>query len=84
MTRREKLLKRFLSKPKDFTWSELVALLSMLGFEEEKVGKTGGSRRRFISNSGVVISLHQPHPQNNLKMYQIEQITEILKQEGLI
>jgi HicA toxin of bacterial toxin-antitoxin, len=84
MTRKEKLLKRFLSKPKDFTWEELVTLLSSLGFLEEKAGKTGGSRRRFVNETGVVISLHEPHPQNILKMYQIEQVRDILEQEGLI
>ena len=84
MTRKEKLLRRFLSKPKDFTWEELVTLLSSLGFLEEKAGKTGGSRRRFGSETGVIISLHKPHPQNILKMYQMEQVREILEQEGMI
>ena len=46
MTRIEKLIKRFLSKPRDFTWSELKRLLAGLDFEEVKTGKTGGSRRR--------------------------------------
>jgi hypothetical protein len=32
MARRGKLLLRFLSKPKDFTWQELVALLEGLGY----------------------------------------------------
>jgi cyclopropane fatty-acyl-phospholipid synthase-like methyltransferase len=49
MSRREKLIKRFLSCPKDFTWEELKALLSGFGFEEISFGKTGGSRRRFIN-----------------------------------
>ncbi len=36
MTRQEKLIKRLLSKPKDFTWNELTKLLSGFGFEEER------------------------------------------------
>lgn len=84
MTRKDKLIRRLLSKPKDFTWDELKTLLAGLEFEEVKVGKTGGSRRRFVNSSGVVISLHEPHPHNTLKRYQIEQVIESLKQEGLI
>lgn len=84
MTRKDKLLKRFLAKPKDFNWDELVTLLSGIGFEEVSTGKTGGSRRRFINKEGIVISLHQPHPRNILKRYQIEQIIDILRQEGYL
>jgi len=82
MTRKEKLLKRLQSKPKDFTWDELVTLLKWLGFVEETTGKTGGSRRRFINQQGVVISLHKPHPKQILKQYQVDQIVEILTEEG--
>lgn len=84
MTRREKLIKRFLSIPKDFTWEELVTLLSGFGFEEVTRGKSGGSRRRFLNDGGVIITLHEPHPQNILKRYQIEQIIEILQGEELL
>ena len=84
MTRKEKLLKRLLNKPKDFTWDELTSLLSSLGFDESKTGKTGGSRRRFVNLEGVVIALHKPHSRNVLKLYQIEQVINILSQEGLL
>lgn len=84
MSRREKIIKRLLSKPKDFTWNELTALLTLLGFDAIKTGKTGGSRRRFINSAGTVITLHKPHPQNTLKSYQLEQVIEILQQEGLL
>ncbi len=84
MTRKEKLIKRFLSRPKDFTWEELVSLLSGLGFEEVSTGKTGGSRRRFFNEEGVIITLHKPHPKNVLRRYQIEQIIQILQEEELL
>lgn len=84
MTRKDKLIKRLLSKPKDFTWNELTALLTRLGFEEVKTGKTSGSRRRFVKADRIIISLHKPHPHNTLKQYQLEQIIETLKQEGLL
>ena len=84
MTRKEKLIQRLKSKPKDFTWNDLTSLLTALGFTEVKTGKTGGSRRRFVNSDNVVISLHKPHPGNILKRYQIEQIIEILSGEELI
>jgi predicted RNA binding protein YcfA (HicA-like mRNA interferase family) len=84
MTRKQKLLKRLLTKPKDFSWDELVTLLLWLGFEEASTGKTGGSRRRFMNKDEIVISLHTPHPGNILKSYQIEQIIDILRQEGYL
>ncbi len=84
MTRKEKLIQRLKSKPKDFTWNELTSLLIGLGFTEIKTGKTGGSRRRFVNAESVVITLHKPHPGNILKRYQIEQIIEILSGEELI
>lgn len=84
MSRREKLIQRFLSCPKDFTWEELITLLVGLGFEPVSTRKTGGSRRRFVNDSGVIISLYKPHPQNILKRYQLEQIRDLLHLEGLL
>ena len=84
MTKIDKLRKRFLSKPKDFTWDELKTLLTCLGFEEFNSGKTSGSRVRFIhSNIGDII-LHKPHPNPELKSYQLKQIIIQLKKEGLL
>jgi hypothetical protein len=84
MTRKEKLIKRLKNKPKDFTWDELTSLLNGLDFIEIKTGKTSGSRRRFINGDDVVITLHKPHPGSIIKKYQLEQVIEILSQEGLI
>ncbi len=84
MSRKEKLIKRFLRRPKDFSWEELSSLLTVLGFEEVNTGKTRGSRRRFINEAGVILTLHKPHPHNILKRYQIEQIIEILQGENLL
>lgn len=84
MTKKEKLLKRLLSEPSDFTWQELTTLLNYLGFEEVKTGKTGGSRRRFVNAENIIINLHKPHPSNILKKYQIKQIIEILSEEEII
>ena len=85
MTRKDKLTARLLQHPRDFTWDELVRLLSSLGFESVKGGKTSGSRQRFIHQvSGVVISLHRPHPHKEFKNYQLAQVIETLQEEGLL
>lgn len=85
MTRKDKLIERLQQRPRNFTWDELVRLLLSLGFEQVKGGKTGGSRQRFVQvSSGVVISLHRPHPHKELKGYQIDQIIETLQTEGFL
>lgn len=84
MTRREKLISRFYRKPTDFTWEELVSMLSAFGFEQSVGGKTGGSRRRFIHPNGTMINLHEPHPKKVLKRYQIELVLEVLENERFL
>ncbi|MEX2536436.1 MAG: type II toxin-antitoxin system HicA family toxin [Trueperaceae bacterium] len=84
MSRKEKLIERLRSQPKDFSWNDLVRLLRALGYEEVKRGKTGGSRRRFSHNTAAIISLHKPHPGNELKTYQVELVLKTLTQEGLV
>lgn len=84
MTKINKLRTRFLSKPKDFTWSELKVLLTGLGFEEFNSGKTSGSRVRFIHENYSDIILHKPHPNPELKSYQLKQLIIQLKKEGIL
>jgi hypothetical protein len=84
MTKRDKLLNKFLSKPKDFTWQELIRFLGGFGYELVATGKTGGSRARFVHPDYPPITLHKPHPRPILKQYQVEAIIGLLKQEGLL
>jgi hypothetical protein len=84
VSRQEKLLKRFLAKPKDFTWSELKTLLGSFGYQDASSGKTGGSRRRFTHTTRGPIILHKPHPDETLKAYQVRQIIIFLRVERLI
>jgi hypothetical protein len=84
MSKNKKLLKRLKSRPVDFTWDELTRLLGGFGYQLAKKGKTGGSRRRFIHETNPLICLHEPHPQKVLKRYQIDQILELLTEEGLL
>ncbi|TCC93633.1 type II toxin-antitoxin system HicA family toxin [Pedobacter frigiditerrae] len=79
MSRNEKLLSRLLSVPSDFTWDELVRILSYYGYREIKGGKTGGSRRKFADEKKHIISLHKPHPSNIVKEYAIRDVIAHLK-----
>ncbi len=75
MSKQEKLLKRLLLRPKDFTYQEAKTLLTQLGFVEKNKGKTSGSRVQFINDLYKIrIELHKPYPGNILKPYQIEDI----------
>lgn len=84
MGQKEKLIQRLKTKPKDFTFDEAEKLLGYLSYVRSNKGKTSGSRVMFISEEHEAILLHKPHPQKELKAYQIKQLIEVLEQEGLI
>jgi hypothetical protein len=78
MSKKEKLIDRFLSMPSDFHYDEMVKLLGHCGFNEVKKGKTSGSRVKFENAEGIPIILHKPHPNGIMKKYQMKQVKEIL------
>ncbi|MEW5817309.1 MAG: type II toxin-antitoxin system HicA family toxin [Spirochaetota bacterium] len=85
MSRHEKLLKKLLLKPKDFTYTELQTLLKALGYVELKRGRTSGSRVAFMhSETQHIVRLHKPHPSSILKRYQLDYIEEELRYMGVI
>lgn len=83
MSKIDKLIKRLLSMPKDFTFDELEKVLNYYGFLRDNKGKTSGSRVEFY-NDNISIKLHIPHPSKVLKTYQIRRIILALKREGLL
>jgi hypothetical protein len=84
LSKKEKLLRRLLSRPTDFSFDELTTLLGFFGYTLETAGKTGGSRAAF-TNAGVeYIRLHKPHPRNTLKLYQVDDIVSTLTERGLL
>ena len=79
MSKAEKLLERFLSKPVDFTFEELKRLLKSLGYEEARTGKTAGSRIAFIcQETRHIIRIHKPHPAPELKRYQLSRYVQFI------
>lgn len=82
MSKKDKLLQRFLEFPTDFRWEELVALLQGLGFEV--LSGTGSRRKFFHPRYSRVLIVHEPHPGNIVKRYVLQQIATTLKELGLI
>lgn len=84
MGKKEKLIKRFLTLPKDFTWDEAKTMLISLGYSLRNKGKTSGSRVIFVCEGRKPLLLHKPHPGNIMKEYILRQLLQNLKEEGLI
>ena len=83
MGKKEKLIERLKSKPKDFTFDEMQNLLELLGFEMSNKGKTSGSRVKF-KNGNVSVYLHRPHPRKELLEDQVKDILSILERGELL
>lgn len=85
MGKADKLLERFLSKPKDFSFDELERLLKGFGYEKAETASTSGSRVAFINyRTKSVIRLHRPHPHPDVKRYQLDSIEEALRRAEVI
>lgn len=84
MGRKEKLIKKLKTKPKDFTFDEAESLLKYLGYSRFNKGKTSGSRIMFTNEQYAPVLLHKPHPRKELLEYQVKQLIMTLEQEGLI
>lgn len=85
MSKRDKLIDRLLNRPSDFAYNEAKSLLEKFGYREDNRGRTSGSRVAFVNNETKhIIRFHKPHPGNLLKKYQIDQLIEDLKSQGVI
>ena len=82
MTKAEKLLKRFLSWPMNFTYHELFRLLESMGYKEEQ----GSGSRVVFSNKRIkhYTKLHKPYPGIVLKRYQIDLIIQEPNSKNLV
>ncbi|MDR2543658.1 MAG: type II toxin-antitoxin system HicA family toxin [Treponema sp.] len=83
MSKKQKLIARLKSKPKDFTFDEAKTLMELCGYVLSNKGKTSGSRIGFI-NGEKIFKMHKPHPRKELLHYQVKEIIDELKQEGLL
>jgi len=80
MSRKEKLLKKFLETParKDLTFSGLKTLLTGFGFA---IIEGSGSRVKFYNEQkNLLVVLHKPHPSDILNVATVRDIQEVLRQ----
>lgn len=85
MGKKDKLIERLRSNPKDFTFDEAKSLLGYFDYYEDNKGKTSGSRVMFKNDAvNTKLTLHKPHPQKELHEYQVKQLLEHLEEEGLV
>ena len=85
MGKKEKLIEKLKSKPKTLTFEDAESLLEFVNYHRSNKGKTSGSRVVFSSEDHKTkILLHKPHPRKELLEYQVKQLIEVLKQEGLL
>ena len=83
MNKKDKLLQRFRTLPKDFTFDEMVAVFKGCGFSLSNKGATSGSRIEFINeNDGNSYIMHKPHPSNIIKGYVMRQVYSYLEVNG--
>ena len=80
MSKKEKLLKKFLEIPpkKNLTFDELETLLLSCGYR--KLEGKGSAVKFYHDKKDHLINLHKPHPGNILKTYLIKQIQVKLKE----
>lgn len=82
MSKHQKTVARLISKPKDFTWAELKSLMEGFGYELLTVG---GSGRDFLNpKTNKALFIHEPHPAKVLKLYQVKDAIDFLRQEDKI
>ena len=84
MAQADKTIEKIKGKPtsSNIKWDELVVALKHLGYKEIT---NSGSRRKFFNvEMNNLISLHRPHPGNEVKPCYIKQVREKLEEIGLI
>lgn len=78
MGKKDKLLKKFVNAKRNFLWQDLVMTLKMLGFEQFEAE---GSRVDFVKGD-LIINLHKPHPEKEVKAYALKQVKQQLQLWG--
>ena len=80
MSQIEKLIEKLLSNPRGFKFSELQKVMAHFGYIEDTAGKTSGSVVSFVSRRSITI--HRPHPGDELPSWAIKKVVTFLKEEG--
>ena len=71
--------------PNNFTYNEMSALLTGLGYKEEERGRKSGSAVMFYhKETRDKIMFHKPHPGKEMKKYILRMIIEKLKNNKML
>jgi hypothetical protein len=82
LSKLQKSVTRLLAKLLDFTWDELLSLMTSLGFQ---LRTSGGSGRKFFDPATkALFFLHEPYPAKILKAYQVRAVIQFLRKERKI
>ena len=84
MAQADKIIEKIKAKPtpSNIKWDEMVAALKHLGYKE--ITHSGSRRKFFHTEKNNMISLHRPHPGNEVKPCYIKELSERLEEIGLI
>jgi predicted RNA binding protein YcfA (HicA-like mRNA interferase family) len=84
MAQADKIIEKIKAKPapNNIKWDELVVALKHLGYKE--ITNSGSRRKFFNAEKNNMISLHRPHPGNEVKTCYIKDVRETLEEIGLI
>jgi predicted RNA binding protein YcfA (HicA-like mRNA interferase family) len=82
MSKKDKLLSKLYATPppKDFTWQEILTLMTHFGFKNTC---NGGSHYMFEHTNGFRFSMSKTHPSGILKTYQISAAKDALRHIGV-
>ena len=80
MSRFEKLKAKFEAAKSTFPCHDLVAILTLMGFEKVE----GAGSRVSFNNGEIELKMHKPHPGNEVKAYVVKAVKQTLQQEGLL
>ena len=83
MSTKDKLIERFLTLPRDFSFDELTRLLGGFGYTLSNKGSTSGSRVSF-DKGNESLTVHRTHPGNTVGRGVLKSIKTILKTKGLV
>ena len=85
MGKKDILIERFLSMPKDFEQREMDTLMNQCGCARNNRGRTSGSAIEYVHQATQrVFTYHRPHPGNIIKPYILKAARQFLRDVGEI
>ena len=82
MSKLEKLLNKLSNAKNTFVWTDLVTVLAAIGYQKQEM--TGSRVRFYNKETGHMIRLHKPHPENFIKGGALKDVRSALRQEGIL